>query len=172
MEGIECGVCVVNLDTGETMELPTNSSDGEREIHISGLTPVTTYTYNAYIKKNNTIIKEGKKKYFATTLPDISGTWTCIEKDDSYSITLNSDGSASCSLYQEMVKGSWSLDNNGTLTVDLMLIATTDHNHGRVWKGTVDNMKNPGKITGHSYNWNFNHIGYFKGDAISMIMTR
>ena len=78
--GIECGVCVVNSDTGEIMEISTTNSEGEREINISGLTPATTYAYNAYIKINNTILKEGETKTFTTDLPDVTGTWNCKEK--------------------------------------------------------------------------------------------
>lgn len=79
IEGIECGVRVVNPDTGKIMEILTNNSDGEREINISGLTAATTYTYNAYIKINDTIIKEGEIKTFTTApepLPDLTGWWT------------------------------------------------------------------------------------------------
>ena len=173
--GVECGIIISNNE-GYNQKQTASNTEEEQSVTISGLDPFTEYTCTPYVNltksEGGIYYKEGNSVTFKTLPPDLSGTWTCIEKDDSYSITLNKDGSASCSLYQEMVKGSWSLDNNGTLTVDLMLIATTDHNHGRVWKGTVDNMKNPGKITGHSYNWNFNHIGYSKGDAISMIMTR
>ena len=52
--------------TDEIKEIPTNNADGEREINITGLTPATTYTYNAYIKINNIIVKEGDKKSFKT----------------------------------------------------------------------------------------------------------
>jgi len=173
--GVECGIIVTNNE-GYNQKQTVSNTEGEQSVTISGLDPFTEYTCTPYVNltksEGGIYYKEGNSVTFKTLPPDLSGTWTCIEKDDSYSITLNKDGSASCSLYQEMVKGSWSLDNNGTLTVDLMLIATNDHNHGRIWKGSVDNMKNPGKITGYSYNWNFNHIGYSKGNAISMIMTR
>ena len=173
--GVECGIIISNNE-GYNQKQTVSNTEGEQSVTISGLDPFTEYTCTPYVNltksEGGIYYKEGNSVTFKTLPPDLSGTWTCIEKDDSYSITLNKDGSASCSLYQEMVKGSWSLDNNGTLTVDLMLIATTDHNHGRIWKGTVDNMKNPKNIIGYSYNWNFNHIGYSKGDAISMIMTR
>lgn len=66
LKNIECGVCVINTETGKIKEIPTNNADGEREINITSLTPATTYTYNAYIKINNIIVKEGCKKSFKT----------------------------------------------------------------------------------------------------------
>ena len=53
-----------------------------------------------------------------------------------------------------------------------MDLATQSANSGKEWKGTVDNIENPTKITGATYRWNFNNIGSFQGDSYSFEMTR
>ena len=173
--GVECGIIISN-DEGYNEKQAVSNTEEEQLVTISGLEPFTEYTCTPYVKLTKSegaeYYKEGNGKTFKTLPPDISGTWTCTEKDESYSIILHSDGSASCSKYEDIVRGTWQLNNNGTLFVDLMLIATNTFNHGRCWQGTVDNMKNPRKVTGYSYNWNYNHIGYFEGGPINMVMTR
>ena len=169
VSGLECGV-YVSSDEG-TKKFSAGSVDGEQEISLSGLDPVTTYNYWAYVNVDGEYYN-GEIKSFTTDFPDVSGTWTCIDKSDSYSITLNRDGSASCSLYKEIVDGSWSLNNKGTLTVNFVLYTKKDFLRGREWTGTVDNMKNPGRITGSSKYWNSSQYGDFEDDAVGFIMTR
>lgn len=178
----EGGVCGVEISwNGGSTKQVSGGSDGTRTISLNGLKPNTTYTYCAYVEANGTIYY-GENKTFTTDLPDISGTWTCTEEYyrftgaspsyKTYSLTLNSDGSASCSEYESIVNGSWTFKSDGTVTVSLAIIATQTHNTGAEWSGTVDDIENPTKITGRTYGWNYNQYGYFQGDSHSVIMTK
>lgn len=72
----ECGV-VVSTNEG-TKTITTSSTDGERDISISGLSPATTYDYWAYVYADGEMIS-GETKSFRTNepeIPDLSGTWT------------------------------------------------------------------------------------------------
>ena len=179
-EGFECGV-MVSSDNG-TKSFQSSSEDGEHQINLSGLTPSTTYEYWAFVIVDGEAIP-GEKKSFTTNPPDISGTWTCTEEYyqhsqsttpsyKTYSLTLNGNGSASCSEYESIASGSWSFRSDGTVTISIMTLATQTTNAGVEWSGKVDNMTNPTKITGSTYNWNFNQIGYFRGDSHNVVMTR
>ena len=163
IEGIECGVCVVNSDTGEIIEISTNSSDGEREINISGLTPATTYAYNAYIKINNTILAEGEIKTFTTDLPDVTGTWTCKEKHgenyETYTVTLHKDGTVTTTKYDSFASATWGRSKTG-LSVRIHVI--TSYFTGSYWAGsdvghdlsiTFDDPTNPTSGKGHACQW-------------------
>jgi len=181
IEGIECGVCVVNSDTGEIMEISTNSSDGEREINIDGLMPFTTYTYYAVVKYGDKEDK-GETKTFTTNPPDISGTWTCNEYSsttgevsNTYNIILNKDGTAKSTKTGDDVNGHWTLSSSGV--VDISITRAIDHYYyihytGHEWYGKVDNIYNPTKITGTFSTWNYNGNGYFDGPSRKMEMTR
>lgn len=177
-EGFECGV-MVSGDNG-TMKISTSSNDGERDISISGLRPATTYNYWAYVEVDG-VSENGEVKSFTTDLPNISGTWNCVEHhvrtngstyDTSYSLTLGSDGKVQWSESSEIYSSSWSFSRNGTVKASIMDLATQYSNSGREWNGTVDDIENPTKITGGTYRWNYNQIGYFESDSVSFEMTR
>ena len=178
----EGGVCGVEFTwNGGSTKQACGSSEGTITISLGGLKPNTTYTYCAYVEANGTTYY-GEDKTFTTDLPDISGTWTCTEEYyrftgaapsyKTYSLTLNSDGGVSCSEYENIVSGSWSFRGDGTVTISIMTLATQTANAGVEWSGKVDSMSNPTKITGSTYNWNFNQIGYFQGDSHSIVMTK
>lgn len=168
VSGVECGVCVVNSDTGEIIEISTNSSDGEREINISSLTPATTYAYNAYIKINNTILAEGEIKTFTTDLPDVTGTWTCKEKHyrnngeeyyTTYTVTLHKDGTVTTSKYDSFASATWSRSKTG-LSVRIHVV--TSYFTGSYWAGsdtgydlsiTFDDPANPTSGKGFAHKW-------------------
>ena len=179
-EWFNCGVAVSGKNG--TMTFSTSNEDGEHEINITGLKAATTYDYWAYINVDGNLVN-GEVKSFTTDLPDISGTWNCTEeyyehswsttpKYKTYSISLNSNGSVSCSEYEEIVSGSWSFRSDGTVSISIMILATQTANSGVEWSGTVDSLMNPTTITGSKYNWNYNQIGYFQGDSHSIVMTR
>ena len=177
-DGFDCGI-IVSGNNG-TMKISTSSTDGKREINISGLSPATTYNYWAYVEVDG-VPQNGEVKSFTTDLPDISGTWSCIEHhvrangstyDTSYSLTLGKDGSVQYSESSGIYSSSWSFSRNGTVTASIMDLATQYANSGKEWKGTVDDIENPTKITGGTYRWNYNQIGYFQGDSVSVEMTR
>lgn len=179
-EGFECGV-MVSSDS-DTKSFPTSSEDGERRVSLTGLFPATRYNYWAYIDVGGELIS-GEVKSFTTDLPDISGTWTCIEHhvrsngstyDTSYSLTLDADGKVQYSESSEIYASSWNLSADGTVNARVIDIYN-NYNHncsGKNWEGTIDNLKNPTKITGGTYRWNENQIGYYQGDTVQFEMTR
>lgn len=165
------------------MYFSSSSQEGKRNISVSGLKPCTEYTYVSYVKYKGVEYPSIYGGGFTTDLPDISGTWTCTEEYyphswsttpnyKTYSLTLNKDGSASCSEYDSIVSGSWSFNGNGTVRISIMNIATQTVNTGTEWSGKVDSIENPTKVTGSTYIWNYNQYGYFRGDSHSIVMTR
>ncbi len=81
VKDFKCGVTVTG--NGKTLDVSTNSSNGEREINISGLSPATTYNYCAYVNVDGEIVN-GETKSFTTekeedtpsSKPDLTGLWT------------------------------------------------------------------------------------------------
>ena len=172
--GVECGIIIVD-DEGKSRTQTVATTEDEQVITISGLEPLTEYTCTSYVrftKINGEVFDKGNSLTFKTLPPDISGTWNCQEGTDSYTLTLKQDGSATCSLYDDIATGSWSINDKGVVTVGIMTIATNTFNSGVRWTGPVDNVKNPKMIVGSTYNWNFNQNGYYQGNSRKMIMTR
>lgn len=175
---MECGVLLYN-DNNE-ITTTTSSVNGQREFTITGLKPATTYNYYAYVKFGEKIIT-GEVKSFTTELPDISGTWTCRETHydrlgnetyQTYSITLNKDGTVLYSESNNVLSSSWFFSNKGKVTIAIMDIATNTANSGKNWQGQVDDICNPTEIKGSTYRWNSNHIGSFNGDPYEFVLTR
>lgn len=156
------------------------ASDGEQSITIPDLEPLATYTYYAVIRYgDNTYV--GESKSFNSGPPDISGTWKCTEtsynkagkpKYRTYSVTLNEDGSVSYSESGEIVGSSWRLNKTGEVTISIMDLAMQAQNSGKKWSGKINDYSKPTKITGSTYRWNSNQIGYFEGDAVDFEMTK
>ena len=173
--GVECGIIIKGEDGYNNIQSAA-STEGEQTIILSGLDPLTEYTCIPYVRftkwQGGLYYKEGNSVTFKTLPPDISGTWTCTEGSDTYTLMLNQDGSATCSLYDDIATGSWSMSEDGVVTIGIMTIATNTFNSGVRWTGPVDDVKNPQKIVGSTYNWNFNQNGYYAGDSRKMIMTR
>ena len=178
VKGYECGVIVYN-DEGEYSTFSTSSTEGEREIQITGLSPLTLYYYNAYVMVDGQI-KSSVPQSFVTDGPNISGTWNCTrypapgstDKPESYRITLHPEGGVSCSLYDHLEGGSWSLGAKGVVSIGVMTIATNTANAGTNWDGTLNNLDDANVIEGYVYNWNFNQVGYFQHDSFKFVMTR
>lgn len=177
---MECGVVVSGGN--KTLKFTAANPNGECEISVGGLEPATTYEYSAYVSLDGTVIASGETKSFTTALPNISGTWTCNETHqnvtgelyyETYSITLQQDGSVQTSKAgMSIVSSSWSLDASGRVGISVVYIATNTMTSGESWTGTVDDMKNPQKITGYRQNWNYGPNGYVAGEAIGIEMTR
>ena len=179
-EDAECGV-LLSWNDGQ-MTIPASSSEGEQTINIAGLKANTIYNYNAYIKYNDEYYN-GNVESFTTNPPDISGTWTCKETHyrfsninfpyyTTYTVTLNEDGSVSCSDTSGIISSSWTFKSNGEVEFEIMDLATQTANSGKKWKGNIDDMDNPQKITGYTNRWNYNQNGFFNGDAVEFEMTR
>ena len=177
-EGAKCGVIVSTDD--KTYEVAANNSDGECEIALKGLSPVTTYDYQAYIRIGEKIIT-GEVKQFTTSVPDISGTWKCTETHydyggspyySTYDLTLGQDGTVVCSESDNVVSSSWLLFGNGEVSITITDLATQTANSGKNWNGSVDNLNNPTKIQGYTYRWNYNQYGAFDGERVEFLMTK
>ena len=90
-----------------------------------------------------------------------------------YTITLGEDGSVqTTATSSEILSSSWGLSTSGEVDIKIVDIATQTTNSGVNWSGTVDNIKNPTKITGYTNRWNFNTVGYFDGNSYAFEMTK
>lgn len=184
-EGSNCGV-EYNWYNGSTKQR-CGSSSGTRKISLGGLEPLTTYTYCAYVEADG-VTYYGEDKTFITDAPDISGTWSCVEtyyingnynnpQYRTYTIVLNEDDKAEVNNGEDYNRWdaydgwSWSLNGN-KLSMECTLIASQTQYSGYKISGTVDDIKNPQKITGRRFNWNFNQYGSFESDGWEIIMTR
>lgn len=179
-EGAICGV-QYGRDGSYNVAI-ASSSDGETTVNLTGLKPGTDYSYRAFIQY------EGENYYgetlvLTTAFPDISGTWSCTEEYyphswsttpsyETYSLTLYKDGSASCSKYENIESGTWGFQGDGTVVVSIITIATQTVTSGVEWSGKIEDMENPTRIKGGTYNWNYNQIGSFTGDTKSFLMTK
>ncbi len=123
----------------------------------------------------------GDIESFTTSPPDISGTWTCTETHydrlgnpvyETYTITLEDDGTVSLSNNDNVLSSSYGISSSGKVTVRIMDLATQTVNSGMDWIGQVDDMSNPQKITGTVSRWNYNQNGFFGGDGYYFEMTR
>lgn len=170
----ECGVAIMEDGTDRVKYFPTTAYDGERQISVSGLEPGTTYSYYAYINFGDEVI-QGEVKTFMTELPDLSGVWTCKEtrtKIETYTLTLNADGTASSSQFSSAVSGRWSFSANGSVYIRIVTRAEISYDSWTVWKCQVNNLKNPTEITGTRQDGRANQIGSYEGDAWPVVMTR
>ena len=178
-DGATCGVQYGS--DGSSSVATTSSSDGEKTVSLSGLSPATTYSYRAFIQYGGENYY-GETLSFKTNPPDISGTWTCKETHykvtgeeyyKTYTITLGEDGSVqTTATSSEILSSSWGLSTSGEVDIKIVDIATQTTNSGVNWSGTVDNIKNPTKITGYTNRWNFNTVGYFDGNSYAFEMIK
>ena len=177
--GAVCGVMTSSED--ETKSTKTGSYNGEREISLTGLTPVTTYNYWAYIEIDG-IPTNGEVRNFTTNLPDISGTWNCTEylSDGSvyetFTVTLNSDGSAEATenygMFSGTSHGSWSIGSGGHVGVSLIYYSYDTQWAGKSLSGVVDNMNAPSTIEGTSYYYRGHVMGGSAEYTHKLVMTR
>lgn len=184
-EGSTCGV-EYTWNNGSTKQRGRNTN-GTSRISLTGLEPITTYTYCAYVEADG-ITYYGEDKTFTTEMPDISGTWSCVEtyyingnynnpQYKTYTIVLSKDGKAEVnngedfSSWDTYTGWSWRLINN-ELNMECTIIASPTQYSGQKISGVVDDIKNPKKITGRRFNWNFNQYGSFESDGLEIIMTR
>lgn len=184
-EDVYCGVIVKS--ESQKLLFPASRIKGEQKVVLTGLNPATEYTCYAFVKTSNYYKEQELGVTFKTDLPDISGTWECTEqyypniwtqevKYKSYTLTLNNDGTASCSEYEKDYGGSWSLSDDGTVRISIILLTTSvsgSTDSGVEWEGKLKDMKNPSKIEGYTYRWNSNNaVGYVQGDSHKIIMTK
>lgn len=178
----ECGIYVRNED-GATLSFPASATDGEQYIQVSGLEPGTIYRCWVFINTPTSSFEDENYMEFTTLPSDISGTWNCRQENwnnithqtsfETYSITLNPDGSVACSKYPDIVSGSWSYSIDGKLTIAIMDMATQSFNSGFNWTFTADDPKNPTSFTGYCNGWNYNNvIGYVQGDGHACELSR
>ena len=183
-DGFECGVIV--SDENGTIKVSTSNTDGEREINIPGLKPATTYTYCAYVEVDG-VPENGEVKSFTTNPPDISGTWNCKETHydrtgnpyyTTYSLTLKDDGTVTMTNSDgsnHNIDGNslWSFSSSGSVSIYMMDLVMDSYLHWQRWEGTVDDVKNPTKITGYMKPGHWNTvIGTIENDAYYFEMTR
>ncbi len=181
-EGATCGVYIWKENSSK-IPYTGSSTNGQTVISVSGLEAATLYYCQAYVNANGVLFLSDKIESFETDLPDVSGTWTCTQQnydkftdsysEESYTITLNANGSVSSSKYSDILSGSWSYGKDGKLTISIMDFATQSFNHGINWSFTADNIKNPHTFTGGVYGWNWNSVvGYVQGDGSSCTLSR
>lgn len=182
-DGAICGVKITNVATKENIKVSNGSTAGTRTVTISALNPNTEYAYMGYVTYKGVDYPSWNGGGFTTLPPDISGTWTCKETHyrfnninfpyyTTYTVTLNEDGTVSCSDTSGIVSSSWTFKSNGEVEFEFMDLATQTANSGKKWKGNIDDMDNPRKIKGYTNRWNYNQNGFFNGDAVEFEMTR
>lgn len=181
-EGSACYVRV-SCNDGGIQRVSCSATEGKQSVQLSGLTPNTMYICQPIVEFHGKEYPADNTIDFTTDLPDISGTWTCKETHykfnnanypyyTTYTITLNEDGSVSWSNSSKIISGSWTFSKNGNVELEIMDVATQTANSGKKWRGNVDSLDNPQKITGYTNRWNYNQNGFFDGDAVEFEMTR
>lgn len=182
-EGQVCGVELISSKSKTPYEL--GYVKGATTYTFTDLDEKTEYTCRAYVETDGQKTY-GNIKMFTTlekTIPDISGTWYCVQENwssimqqvsyETYTIILNKDGSVETSKANNVVSSSWSLNSNGRLTISIDTIATQTFNSGTNWTFTADNPDNPTSFTGYGYSWNFNSVsGYHQGDSLKCELSR
>ena len=189
-DAAQCGVKVtkaseVNTSDGHFYE--NGSKDGTRTVIVGGLEPCTEYAYIGCVKYKGKEYTSWNAGGFSTTPPDITGTWGCRETHYDrtgvpyytvYSITIKSDGTISYtnsdgSNHQIDGGSSWGFSCNGTVNLYALDFVMDSYLHWQSWTGTVDNVKNPRKITGEMRPGNWNSvIGTIENDSYYFEMTR
>lgn len=182
-EGGWCGVHYFSDDDSE-IGVVSAGGDGEQQVTLTGLQPVTTYTCYAIAKIGDNEYK-GEEVSFTTDLPDFSGTWNCKELHYnstgepyyySYPIVLYPDGSMEyIDQYGNFPydDGSWSIDiRYKGLGIRALTSYWDGHLSGKDWSGTIDNLKNPTKITGEVATWNTGPVGAIENSRYKFEMTR
>lgn len=177
-EGSVCGV--EYTWSGGSSKQSAGSGNGTQSITLSGLEPGTSYTYRAYIETNGQTYYGGNKAFTTDeVIPDLTGTWTCMEyrvSDGTFkersTITLKSDGSAS---YQSEEgtpwKGSWIAYGNGTASVNVYFSTETTIISKNI-KGTVNNVDNPTSIEGSAMRSTSHVMGGYSEYHCTFIMTK
>lgn len=185
-KGVTCGVEIDSEDF-EVKLVNANNSNGEQTIQLTGLEPGTQYKCYAYVKYNGQMYSSRECVSFATKVPSIVGTWNVVEtyssrpfpgaewetKTREYSLSLNENGSIQIlGSDTEYISGSWSYTSSGSFNATGHIIATQTQNTWDRFNGTVDDVKNPQKITGTRYRGNMNQVTYVEDAAGSFVMTR
>lgn len=157
-EGIECGV-MVSGDDG-LRPFTTSSTEGAREINLTGLKPATTYNYWAYIDYDGTPIN-GVVKSFTTDSPSLAGTWNCTitkgTSTESWKITLTEDHKGSAVKTDgssNTFEASWGVGADGKASVGFAyVISTSSYYSYQTYNlnGKVDNLMSPSQIQGDGY---------------------
>lgn len=175
--------CYVNVygDSGIRRE-SCSATEDKQFISLSGLKPCNLYICQPVVEYNGNKYESDKSINFTTNPPDISGTWSCKEthydkagnpKYTTYSVTLNENGSVQLSNYDNLVSGGWGISCDGSVNINVITLATQSFVGQLIWKGKIDNLENPTKITGvtHGENWN-TVIGSVSVGGYAFEMTR
>lgn len=171
--GAECGIKLFRESETNGVKHPGATADGEQTITVSGLKPSTSYSYIAYVSykgKEYTSLNGGA---FVTAYPSIVGTWSCTEgmAADSYTITLNADGTATINDGMDYLSAGWSRSGK-MVYINGILIATQTQTTGKQWEGEILSLESPTYIKGTCNTWNYNTIGSYRSEPASMTMTR
>lgn len=171
--GGECGVAILCGDE-ETLYL-ASGIDGNQEIQISNIEPGTTYPYWSYVRFDDKYIM-GNIKEFTTESMRVLGTWTCVEtysngKTQSWSVTLNADGTVGTDGTYSDFSGSWKTE--GRELVVSFSRYTDSSGSGATLKVSIDTPENPISGTGEAIVWaeNWNTGGSSKSYR-NLVMTR
>jgi hypothetical protein len=181
--GMACGIAYsATFANGGTEQgfVSASSAEGEHTVSLSGLEPATEYSYYAVVQDGETEYA-GAVKTFVTSLPDLSGSWSCTETHydrtgkeyyTTYKVVLDKDGSVRYSESDNILSSGWSFNVSGVVRISITDLATSTNASGKEWSGSVDNVSDPKRISGYTYRWNANQIGSFNGDPVDFIMTR
>lgn len=154
----DCGILVDGVRT-----IPV--SKDATEAAIPDLDPATEYTYRAFVQVNGERFY-GATRTLVTGLPDILGTWNCVETHysntgevmyESYSVTLYEDGSVYYS-GGEFESGGWWQHKYG-LEVAIAIYSapagTYGTDYGLQLKVDWDDFRHPSRGIGTACHWRY-----------------
>lgn len=176
--GHECGI-MYREGSGDTVSIPVNT-EGSQTITINGLHSCQNIEFWAYYKRSTTETVHGESRFAMTSSPSAVGPWTMTvsysnndgsTSQTSYAITLNSDGSATMTNFQESyVSASWSAGCSG-INISIMILATATNNAGIEISATYDNAEFT-HLYGSYYTWTYNQVGYHNLGGHSITLSR
>lgn len=177
----EGGICGVEYKwDGGSSRMPAGSGNGARSITLSGLQPITTYTYCAYIEADGQTYY-GVEKKFTTNPPDLSGTWKCTSYTErgtvyeTWTIIFNKDGSGSASNSSNTYNDfSWEVGAGGSVNFGFFLYSYSYGLGGwnsRSFEGVMNNLYNPTSISGKGQ-YNMGNAIVDNWSEFTFVMTR
>ena len=182
-EGIKIGSTTETATTFWLAIPPTTFEKGFKIVVINSANQEFSKSTSNNIVINRNIIKP-MAAFETTYTPDISGTWNCTEEYyknswtttpsyKNYTITLNKDGSASWSEYENIYSGKWFFrGDDGTPRIEIIINATNTSEIGRIWFSRINDIITSTIITGKTYGWNYTSTGYHEGDHHNFEMTK
>lgn len=162
---VKCYLYYYLLDNPDiVMAVATSISSDSQEVTISGLSACTEYGYYACAEIDGNEFR-GESKSFTTAQPDMSGTYTIVEVNETSqteigSIQLKENHQIGTYINNastvSMLNGSWNYDN-GWLSINILLSSSKGGDVGEDYRLSADNPSNPYIFTGVRRYWTYSN---------------